>query len=129
MRKYLLIMMAALAALTCGVIYAKGAAEIQFQTTSHDFGRISASGGKVSYKYTFTNTGNEALVIINVTNGGCGCTTPGFTREPIEPGKKGYVSVTFDPARFKGEFNRSITVSSNAKKSKTRLKFSGYITD
>lgn len=129
MKRYIILTLLFLAATTAGVVFAKGKAEISFEKTSHDFGRISADGGKVTCRYEFTNTGSDALVIINVTNGGCGCTTPKFTREPIAPGKTGYVSITFDPKRFKGEFNRNVTVSTNASNSKVRLKFTGYITD
>ncbi|MBD5308576.1 MAG: DUF1573 domain-containing protein [Bacteroides sp.] len=129
MRKHIIISLLLLLTIAAGSLYAKEKAEIAFSTTTHDFGRISAEGGKVSCKYEFTNKGKEQLVIIHVTNGGCGCTTPTFTREPIAPGKTGYVMITFDPKRFKGEFNRTVTVTTNASNSKTRLKFSGYITD
>ena len=80
MRRHIIISLLMLLAITAGSIYAKEKAEIAFSTTSHDFGRISADGGKVSCKYEFTNKGKEQLVIIHVTNGGCGCTTPTFTR-------------------------------------------------
>lgn len=126
MNRLLLLLISILIATTT---FAKGTAGIKFDTTTHDFGRISAKGGIVTCQYEFINTGKDALVIIDVTNGGCGCTTPTFTREPIAPGKKGNVTVKFDPKKFKGEFNRSITVSTNAKPARIKLKFSGYITD
>lgn len=108
-------------------VWAKGTATASFSEYSHDFGTIEAKGGKVTAVYTVENTGDEELVILSVTNGGCGCTTPSYTKKPIAPGAKGEVKLTFDPSRFSGEFNRSVTVTTNGKPRKTKLKFSGYI--
>ncbi len=124
--KRLALIIAALSFLVTA-IWAKGAAVATFAEQSHDFGTIEAKGGKVTAVYTVENTGDEELVILSVTNGGCGCTTPTYTKKPIAPGAKGEVKLTFDPAKFKGEFNRSVTVTTNAKQRKTRLSFSGYI--
>ncbi|MDE5835691.1 MAG: DUF1573 domain-containing protein, partial [Paramuribaculum sp.] len=56
---------------------------VVFNTVSHDFGNIKSTGGSVSCEYEFTNTGDSPLVIVSVTNGGCGCTTPTFPKAPI----------------------------------------------
>ncbi|MCM1029020.1 MAG: DUF1573 domain-containing protein [Pseudoflavonifractor sp.] len=103
--------------------------EIKWETTSHDFGTIKASDGKVTAHYSFVNATGAPVAIIAMTNGGCGCTEPSFPRKPIAAGEKGTVTITFDPARFKGEFKRQVTVTimDGSKKSKTRLKFSGHI--
>lgn len=101
--------------------------QMKFETTSHDFGTIHADGGKVSCEYTFTNTGTEPLVIISVSNGGCGCTKPSFPKKPIEPGKTGTIKITFNPAGRKGEFNRTVKVRSNAEQKRESLRFSGVI--
>ncbi len=101
--------------------------KIEFEKTSHDFGTINADGGKVSCRYTFTNTGDAPLVIISVTNGGCGCTTPSFPKEPIQPGKTGEIVIHFDPEGRKGEFNREVRVRTNGSPKRVSLKFSGVI--
>ncbi len=67
---------------------AKDKAEMTFVKTAHDFGTIKADGGAVTAVYEFTNTGSAPLTIINVSNGGCGCTKPSFPKRPIAPGKK-----------------------------------------
>lgn len=100
---------------------------ITFKETKHDFGTIRASDGKVQAVYCFTNTGTEPLVIITVSNGGCGCTTPSYPMAPIAPGKSGEITVTFDPTGRRGEFNREIKVKTNASKKRTPLRFSGSI--
>ena len=86
---------------------------ITFQTKDHDFGNINETDGKVSYVFEFTNTGTATLAIQNV-QASCGCTTPSWTKEPIEPGKKGKIVATYDPAGRPNGFNKSISVHSNA---------------
>ena len=85
---------------------------LAFAEKSHDFGDIR-QGEKVSYTFTFTNTGTAPLVISNVATT-CGCTATGWTKEPVAPGKTGQVSATFDS---KGKMNRQhkvITIHSNS---------------
>lgn len=110
------------------VAFAKGGAEIKFNTTVHDFGSIKAAKGEVSYAYKFTNTGDAPLVIVSVTNGGCGCTRPEYPKQPIAPGKTGVITIKFNPTGRRGEFNRQVQVKTNAAKGKrVKLKFSGSI--
>lgn len=117
-------MLFALAALGAA---AKGKAQITFDSTAHDFGTIKENGGKVSAVYSFTNTGDEPLTIITVTNGGCGCTKPDFPKAPIAPGQKGEIKITFQPRGRKGEFNRSVKVKTNAGAGRKTLTFNGVI--
>ena len=106
-------------------IHAK--ADVHFTSTNHDFGTIKAKGGAVTAEYEFTNTGDEPVSSVTVTNGGCGCTKPSFTLEPIAPGKKGVIKVTFNPATFKGEFKRSVKVQFSNSRKRTVLKFNGVV--
>lgn len=114
-------------AATASMAFAAGKAEISFKSTNYDFGNIKASGGSVTAVYEFTNTGSAPLAIINVTNGGCGCTKPSYPVEPILPGKSGVIKITFNPAGRRGELAREVKVKSNASKSKVSLTFSGMI--
>lgn len=102
---------------------------ISWSTTDHDFGTIHASAGKVKAEYSFTNNTSEPVAIVSMTNGGCGCTVPSFPRKPVAKGETATVSITFDPARFKGEFKRQVTVTLlvNGKRIKSKLKFEGHI--
>jgi hypothetical protein len=100
---------------------------VVFDTDTHNFGNIKATGGPVSYEYTFTNTGTEPLVIVSVTNGGCGCTTPSFPKAPVAPGKTGKIKITFNPVGRKGEFNREVKVRTNGTPKRIGLKFSGVV--
>lgn len=104
-----------------------GKAAVTYESSSHDFGTISASKGPVSAEYKFTNTGDAPLIIVDVTNGGCGCTTPSYPKEPIAPGKSGVITIHFDPTGRRGEFNREVKVRTNAGKKRESLKFNGVI--
>lgn len=104
-----------------------GGAEITFESTKHDFGNIKAGGGEVTATYKFKNTGDKPLVIISVTNGGCGCTTPSYPKAPIAPGQTGQITIKFDPSGRRGELNREVKVKTNASKKRVGLKFSGVI--
>lgn len=113
--------------LGCMAVYAAGDAKIDFETTSVDFGRVPANGGPVKMEYKFTNTGTSPLIIVTVTNGGCGCTKPTFPKEPIQPGKSGVISISFNPEGRSGAVNREVKVRSNAGKKVEKLRFKGTV--
>ncbi|MDE5749542.1 MAG: DUF1573 domain-containing protein [Duncaniella sp.] len=115
----------ALAASALLMAQAKGA--ITFEKTSVDFGTVKAGGGAVTMTFPFTNTGDEPVGIVTVTNGGCGCTKPQFPQKPVMPGEKGEITVTFNPATFRGEVKRAVKVQTSAEKKRTKLTFSGVV--
>lgn len=84
--------------------------EISFEKTRHDFGSI-VQGKPVTYKFQFTNTGNSNLIIKDA-KAGCGCTTPKWSKEPIGPGKTGFIEVGYD-AKAEGNFVKDIKVQTN----------------
>lgn len=78
-----------------------------FDSKIHNFGIIEYAGdGKCEFK--FTNTGTENLIIKNVKTS-CGCTTPGYSKEPIAAGKAGFVTAKYDTKR-EGNFQKNLTV-------------------
>lgn len=101
-------------------------AVISFDTKSYDFGKINEEDGKVTYVFDFTNTGSTPLVVTHV-QASCGCTTPSYTKEPVEPGQKGSITVTYNPAGRPGVFNKSITVKSNATEEQLVLTIKGEV--
>lgn len=118
MRKYLFLILilaigAPAIAQTTQAKEKKNGAVIAFDKQTHEFGDIM-QGDKVDHTFYFTNTGNEPLIITNVQVQ-CGCTTPkGWPREPIEPGGKGELTVSFNSAGKIGRQNKTVTVISNA---------------
>lgn len=100
---------------------------ITFSNAKYDFGQITEEGGPVSNVFEFTNTGNAPLVIQRVT-ASCGCTTPDWTRTPIEPGQKGKVTATYNPMGRPGVFSKVVTVYSNASNEMEQLIINGNVT-
>ncbi len=125
MKRFLLLMLSALAIALC--VAAKDSASIKFNETKVDLGQIHAAKGKVTFSYKFTNAGTAPLIIVSVSNGGCGCTRPSFPKEPIAPGKSGTISITFDPTGRAGELNREVSVRTNGKPKTVKLRFSGVV--
>ncbi len=102
-------------------------AAIKFKKKTHDFGTIKEADGKVTCKFEFTNTGSAPLVIVSAT-ASCGCTKPIFEEQPIQPGKSSEIRVSYNPSGRSGEFNKNITVKTNAPGAKkVVLKISGVV--
>jgi len=85
---------------------------LHFADTSYNFGWMGA-GERAEHEFTFENTGRGPLVIAGATST-CGCTVPEFSRDPIPPGGKGSLKVTFSSEGKQGHILKSISVSSNA---------------
>lgn len=100
-------------------------AHIEFKDGSHNFGKV-IFGQPASYGFVFTNTGVDTL-IINEVQSTCGCTIPTWSQDPVAPGEKGIIEVSYD-SRRSGEFEKGITVFSNADNSAMLLVISGYVT-
>jgi Protein of unknown function (DUF1573) len=85
---------------------------IVFTEKTHDFGSVVEDGGNVDTEFTFINKSGRAIRILTVQPS-CGCTTPQWTREPIEPGQSGVIKASFDPRGKIGYFNKSIAVTTD----------------
>lgn len=99
---------------------------ITFDKTSHDFGKINEADGRVSAVFTIKNEGMSPLILSNV-RASCGCTTPKWPREPIEPGQTGSITVTYNPNGRPGRFQKSVTITSNATEPTKRVIIKGEV--
>lgn len=104
-------------------------AQIKFEKTTHNFGSFSESDPKVTCTFTYENVGEQPLVV-NQAIASCGCTVPEYTKEPVLPGEKGEIKVTYNGAgKFPGHFKKSITVRTNGAVEMTRLYIEGDMTE
>lgn len=101
-------------------------AMITCEKSVHNFGEIKEADGKVSHTFVVKNEGTTPLVISNVT-ATCGCTTPEWTKEPIQAGKTGEVTVTFDPKNRPGNFMKTIRLYGNGMKNGFLLTIRGKV--
>lgn len=104
-------------------------AEIQFDTLRINLGTFSVKEGEQKCSFTFTNVGTAPLVI-NQAFASCGCTVPTYTKDPVKPGEKGQIDVTYNgKGKFPGHFTKVISVRSNAKTEIVRLTIEGNMTE
>ncbi|MBR5644580.1 MAG: DUF1573 domain-containing protein [Salinivirgaceae bacterium] len=99
---------------------------ISWDESSFNFGDIKESDGPVTHKFEFTNKGGEPLVVTYVKPS-CGCTTSDYTKEPVMPGAKGFVSATYDPKGRPGPFSKSVSVTTNCTPELSTIRFSGKV--
>ncbi len=85
---------------------------LAFGSENHNFGNV-AEGPTADYTFTFRNTGKEPIILQKVQPA-CGCTAADYTKEPILPGKEGYVKASYNTQGRPGPFTKTISVLSNA---------------
>jgi hypothetical protein len=95
-------------------------AEIKFDEYEHNFGDV-IEGETVTHYFYFTNIG-EVDLVISQANASCGCTVPEFTKDPVKPGGKGKLKVSFKSEGRSGSQSKSVNITSNSKEPFTELK-------
>lgn len=99
---------------------------MKFETDTMNFGTVK-QGTIVERDYVFTNTGKTPLIITSAV-GSCHCTVPEYPKEPIAPGKKGTIHVTFDSNGKMGVQDKTATISSNNRDGNIVLHLKGTVT-
>lgn len=97
---------------------------ITFEKLTHDFGKVN-QGQPVTFDFVFTNTGKQPL-LLSEPKSSCGCTVPSYPQQPIMPGQKQKISITFD-AEKTGEFSKQVNVFSNAENSPVVIVVKGIV--
>src|SRR5688500_20380873 len=101
--------------------------ELKFDSENHDFAKVT-EGTVATHEFKFKNTGNQPVVISHV-QASCGCTTPDWSKDPVLPGKVGYIKAAYSSAGRPGAFNKTITVTSNAATPSKVLTIKGIVED
>ncbi len=83
---------------------------LQLKENSYSFGKIP-QGRPVIHIFEIVNTGNKPLMLENV-QASCGCTTPEWSREAIQPGATAPIKVGYN-AYSEGHFNKTVTIFYN----------------
>ncbi len=97
-----------------------------FREEVFNFGDVIESEGAVVHAFEFTNTTSRPIAIVNVQPS-CGCTTPDWSKEPILPGKIGFVKASFDPAGRPGYFDKSLTITTDLAGAPVQLRIKGQV--
>jgi hypothetical protein len=99
---------------------------LQFKEEIFDFGNVAEEGGPVTHEFVFTNGSNRPVKILTV-QASCGCTTPGWSKESVGPGKTGYIQASFNPKGRPGFFTKSLTVTTDLEATPIVLQIKGQV--
>lgn len=97
---------------------------VKFDSQTIELGSIK-QGTPATAKFVVTNISNEPL-IIEQANPTCGCTISDYTKEPIAPGKTGYINATYNAANA-GHFDKRLTVKFAGVDEMTTITISGEV--
>ncbi len=98
----------------------------KFKEETHNYGTVP-EGPKAEYDFEFKNTGKKPILITEA-HGSCGCTVPQWPHDPILPGKKGTIHVSYNTEGRPGRINKTVTISSNAQQKSMVLNITGDVT-
>ena len=103
----------------------RGTPAFDLEETTFDFGTIN-SGEEITHVFPFTNSGDADLVIAQV-KAACGCTQPEYPKDPVAPGEKGEIKVTFRSAGIAGQVAKQVTILANTTPSTKVLSLTGEV--
>jgi uncharacterized protein DUF1573 len=99
--------------------------QLKFTDAKKNFGFIK-KGEQVKLLYTFTNVGNQPLIITDA-KAECSCTKIIFPKEPIQAGKSATIEVLFDTSPTYDRQDRTVKIISNDTKSPHKIRFKGVV--
>lgn len=99
---------------------------LNFREETHDFGTVDENRGPVTHEFVFTNNSPRPVKILQV-QASCGCTTPGWSKEAIPPGKEGFIQASYDPKGRPGFFSKSLTVTTDLDANPVILQIKGQV--
>jgi hypothetical protein len=102
------------------------AAVFAWTETVYDFGQIQKDA-PVTHEFTFTNSGEEPLIISSV-QASCGCTVTEYTKDPIPAGREGFVKATYNAAKA-GVFTKTVTIKANTNDETVLLTIKGEVVE
>ena len=107
---------------------AQQAKQLAFREETYDFGVVDENKGPVTHEFVFTNNSSRPVKILQV-QASCGCTTPGWSKEVIPPGKDGFIQASYNPKGRPGFFNKSLTVTTDLEAGPIILQIKGQVTN
>jgi len=97
----------------------------KFEKELINYGKViqNSNGNRV---FKFINIGKSPLIITDIKTS-CDCAIPKKPTDPIMPGEKGQITVSYDTRKV-GGFSKQITIFSNAKNSRKSIRIKGFVT-
>lgn len=97
-----------------------------FREKTYDFGDIEEGKGNADHEFIFTNNSGRPVKIVSV-QASCGCTTPGWSQNPIPQAKTGFIRASFDPRGRPGYFSKTLTVTTDWDANPIVLQIKGHV--
>lgn len=111
---------------SASVGFAQQTKALVFREEVFNFGNVIESEGPVVHSFEFTNSTNRPVTIVKVQPS-CGCTTPDWSKEPVMPGKVGFIKASFDPKGRPGYFDKSLSVVTDINNAPVQLRIKGQV--
>lgn len=102
-------------------VFSQEKANFKFEKEVIKLGKVK-EGEVLNFEYPFINSGNEPL-LINDIKVACTCTKFEYPKNPIAPGEKATIKVSFDTKNKIGYQDRTLEIYSNSPKSPKILRF------
>jgi hypothetical protein len=99
--------------------------KLEVTESKKNFGSVKR-GEIIKNIYEISNTGDQPL-LITTADVACSCTSVDYPREPILPGKKTIITVTFNTTTVYGRQDRIVTLTSNDPRGTVKLRFKGTV--
>ncbi len=98
---------------------------LEFADTVCCLGRIAVGSGSHECRFEFTNRSDSTVSIVGALST-CGCTVPTYSKQPLAPGQKGVVTVTYDATgRPAGAIDKVITLITTGQPERIGLRITG----
>jgi hypothetical protein len=86
-----------------------GAQSLVFERTQINEIRLSEDDPATDFVFAFTSGGSTPAVITRVTTS-CGCAVADYPKQPVAPGEKGEIKITYNPKDRAGKLARKVQV-------------------
>lgn len=113
--------------LLCVAIMPRAYAQLAFDHTEWDCGKISVDGARVFHTFTVINTSNESVRIQNFISS-CNCVQVLAQAVTLGGGEMLDVTISFDPSRERGEVHRYVELLDGGGKVLGRFEIRAEIT-
>ena len=110
-------------AAVCGLSAAAG---IHWLSTVYDFGAFEETDSLMNARFRFVNDGPDEMAITSAS-ATCGCTTPRYSVDPVQPGDTAVIDVAYDPSGRPGRFEKYVYVRTTATQGREKLVIRGTV--
>lgn len=99
---------------------------VKFKKLLYEFGNIKEENEQAIAIFSFKNISNKPIWISKVETS-CGCTTPEYSKDTVQPGDTGFVRAIYGTRGRGGEFHKNVFVYFNQSDLFQSLMITGYV--